>query len=139
MSLLQSVLSPEMSVLQHSSLCFTWTNLFNSSLCCARRWSTATCGAPGQLDCLSTRASAAPRRVCLQELLCAPEVSVDYIEHVLHYSCPSIRALCCTWKCLSSRACAAFVHFCLAELCAAPVLVCSLQEFCAALGRVCLQ
>jgi hypothetical protein len=39
----------------------------------------------------------------------------------------------------SSRACAAFVRFCLPELCSAPLLVCSLQEFCAAPGRVCLQ
>ncbi len=115
-----------------SSLCFTWTYLFNSSLCWARRWPTAACGAPRlsvyksqccTKTCLSTRtfvctggvcqiyrASAALMRVCLQELLCAPEVSIDYIELVLHYSCPSIRALCCTWKCLSSRACAAFVH-----------------------------
>ena len=100
------------------------------------------------LDCLSTRASAAPRRVCLQELMCAPEVSVKYIEPVLHlcvsvclqellcapevsvdyiepvlYLFLSVYNLCSTWKCLSSRACAAFVHFCLPELCSASVLV----------------
>jgi hypothetical protein len=36
------------------------------------------------LDCLSTRASAEPRRACVQELLRARVVSVDYIEPVLH-------------------------------------------------------
>jgi hypothetical protein len=36
------------------------------------------------LECLSTNASAAPRPVCLQELLFAPEVSADCIEPVLH-------------------------------------------------------
>jgi hypothetical protein len=34
------------------------------------------------ITCLSARTSAEPRRVCLQELLCAPEVSVKYIEPV---------------------------------------------------------
>jgi hypothetical protein len=78
-------------------------------------------------------------RVCLQELLCAPEVSVDYIEPVLHLFLSVYKSFVSPWKCLSSRACAAFVHFCLPELCSASVLVCSLQEFCAAPGRVCLQ
>jgi hypothetical protein len=52
-SSLYSILSPEVSVLQQLVV---------------------------HLDCLSTRASAAPRRVCLQELLCAPEVSADHTE-----------------------------------------------------------
>ncbi len=47
-----------------------------------------------------------------------------------------IKSICCV---LSSRACAAFVHFCPPELCSASVLVCNLQEFCAAPGRECLQ
>jgi hypothetical protein len=64
------------------------------------------------LDCLSTRASAAPKRVCLQLFLCAPEVSADYLEPVLHLcvSVYCIRALCCTWKRLSSRA--PMLHLC---------------------------
>jgi hypothetical protein len=123
-----------------SSLCFTWTYLFNNNLCCARRW-------PHQLvvhlDCLSTKASAAPRHVSLQELLCAPEVSVDYIEPVLlHFFMSFYKSFVLHLKVSvfkSIRAYAAFVHFCLPELCSAPVLVCSLQEFCAAPGHFCLQ
>ncbi len=54
--------------------------------------STAACAVPEDglqqlvvhLECLSTSASAAPRRVCLQELLFAPEVTADCIEPVLH-------------------------------------------------------
>jgi hypothetical protein len=70
------------------------------------------------LDCLSTRASAAPRRVCLQLLLCAPKVSANYLEHVLHYmrirllyksfvlhlEVSIFKSLCCTCESLSTRA-----------------------------------
>ncbi len=115
----------------------------------ARICSKAACAVPEDglqkpvvhLDCQSTRGSAAPRCVCLQELWCAPEVSVDYIEPVLHL-CVSVckifvlhlkvsvfKSLCCTCSmCMSVYP----------ELCAAPLLIC-LQEFCAAPGRVCLQ
>ena len=97
--------------------------------------STAACAVPEDglqqlvvhLECLSTSASAAPRRVCLQELLFAPEVSADCIEPVLHLrvsvykssvlhlevsvfksmcctcACLSTRALCCTCACVSTR------------------------------------
>jgi hypothetical protein len=92
------------------------------------------------LDCLSRRDSAAtpPRR--LQELLCASEVSVDYIHGLCAALCASV-CKSCTWKCMSSITCAALVRVCLPELCAArpaPKLVC-LQEFCAAPRRVYLQ
>jgi hypothetical protein len=57
-----------------------------------RQPSTAACAVPEDglqqlvvhLECLSTSASAAPSRVCLQGLLFAPEVSADCIEPVLH-------------------------------------------------------
>jgi hypothetical protein len=52
------------------------------------------------LDCLSTRASAAPRRVCLQELLCAPEVSVKYMEPVLHLWVSVYKSFCVHLRCL---------------------------------------
>jgi hypothetical protein len=100
-----------------------------------RLCSTAACAVPedglqqlvGHLECLSTNASTAPRRVCLQELLFAPEVSADCIEPVLHLrvsvykssvrhlevsvfksmcctcACLSTRALCCTSHCVSTR------------------------------------
>ncbi len=68
------------------------------------------------LDCQSIRGSAGPRRVCLQELWCEPQLSVDYIEPVLHL-CVSVcksfvlrlkvsvfKSLCCTCACLSTRA-----------------------------------
>ncbi len=133
------------SCLSCSSLCFTWTYLFNSSLCCmcqkmaySSLWCTWTVCLQEpvlhrdvsvyksfcvHLRCLSNIWSLfALMRVCLQELLCAPEVSVDYIEPVLHLSL-SVYNLCSTWKCLSSKACAAFVPFCVPELCSASVLV----------------
>ncbi len=63
------------------------------------------------LECLSTSASAAPRRVCLQKLLFAPEVSADCIEPVLHLSVSFykrsvlhlevsvFKSMCCTQCC----------------------------------------
>ncbi len=82
--------------------------------CLSTRAFVCTCGV-----CQIYGACAALMRVCLQELLCTLEVSVDYIEPVLHLFL-SVYNLCSTWKCLSSRACAAFVHF---YLCSASVLV----------------
>ncbi len=153
----QSVLSPEVSVLHQpgsvcpASACALPVRICSTAACAVPEdgLQHAACGAPGLSvyesqccteTCLSTRAfvctwgvyqiygaCAALMRVCLQELLCAPEVSVDYIEPVLHLFL-SVYNLCITWKCLSSRACAAFVHFCLPELCSASVLVWSLQE-----------
>ncbi len=84
-----------------------------------RLCSTAACAVPEdglqQLvvhpECLSTSASAAPRRVCLQELLFAPEVSADCIEPVLHLSVSFykrsvlhlevsvFKSMCCTQCC----------------------------------------
>jgi hypothetical protein len=72
--------------------------------------STAACAVPEDglqqlvvhLDCLSTRASAAPRRVCLQELLCAPEVSVKYIEPVLYLCVSAFKSFCVHLRCLST-------------------------------------
>ncbi len=129
----QSVLSPEVSVLQQLVLHLYPIPVQEQPVLCQKM-------AYSSLWCTWT--------VCLQEPVLHRDVSV-YKSFCVHlrclsslcctYSCPSIRALCCTWKCLSSRACAAFVHFCLPELCSAPVLVCSLQEFCTAPGRVCLQ
>jgi hypothetical protein len=84
--------------------------------------STAACAVPEDglqqvvvhLGCLSTRASAAPRHVCLQELCAAPgsvclqepvphECMSVCQSFVLHLSCLSIRVLCFTWMCLSTR------------------------------------
>jgi hypothetical protein len=81
--------------------------------------STAACAVPEDglqqlvvhLDGVSTRASAAPRRVCLHELLCAPEVSVDCIETVLHLFVSvyksfvlCLKSVCCICPFLSTRA-----------------------------------
>ena len=81
-------------------------------------------------DCQSTRGSAAPRRVCLQELWCAPQASVDYIEPVLHLYvsvCKSFvlhikvsvfKILCCTCACLSTSAlCCTFAYLSTIVLC----------------------
>ncbi len=93
------------------------------------------------LDCLSTRASAAPRLVCLQELLCPPEVSVDYIESVLHlflsvYKSFKIVLHLEVYICLQEPV----LHLCISgyqsfvlHLC---LCVYNLQEFCAAPGCV---
>ncbi len=66
--------------------------------------------------CQIYRACAALNRVCLQELLCAPEVSVDYIEPVLHLflsvyksfvqhlEVSVFKSLCCICAFLSPRA-----------------------------------
>jgi hypothetical protein len=108
--------------------------MFCSSLCCGSASSTAVNAVPVHgttgtkflitkflitkflITCLSTRASAEPRRVCLQELLCAPEVSVDYIEPVLHLflsvykifvqhlEVSVFKSLCCICAFLSTRA-----------------------------------
>jgi hypothetical protein len=78
-------------------------------------------------------------RVCLQELLCAPEVSVDNTEPVLHLFFSVYKSFLLHLEVSVFKSLAAFVHFCLPELCSASVLVCSLQEFCASPGCVCLQ
>jgi hypothetical protein len=89
-----------------------------------RLCSTAACDVPEDglqqlvvhLECLSTSASAAPRRVCLQELLFAPDVSADciapvlhlrvsvYKSSVLHLEVSVFKSMCCTCACLSTRA-----------------------------------
>ena len=92
----QSVLSPEMSAAACAS---------PGHIC-----STSACAVPEDglqqlvvhLDCLSARASAAPRRVCLQELLCDPEVSVKYIEPVLHLCVPVHKSFCVHLRGLST-------------------------------------
>ena len=94
------------------------------------------------LRCLSNiqyRACAALMRVCPQELLCAPEGSVDYIEPVLHLFLSVYKSFLLHLEVSVFKSLAAFVHFCLPQLCSASVLVCSLQEFCTAPGRFCLQ
>ncbi len=126
------------SLLQYSSLYCPRRCLSCSTVACAspgRQPSTAACAVSEgslqqlvvHLECLSTSASAAPRCVCLQELLFAPEVSADCIEPVLHLrvsvykrsvlhlevsvfksmcctcACLSTRALCCTCACVSTR------------------------------------
>ncbi len=73
----------------HICVCTVPGGVCPASACASpgRICSTADCAVPEDglsqlvvhLDCLSTRASAAPRHVCLQELLCAPEVYVDFI------------------------------------------------------------
>ena len=78
-------------------------------------------------------------RVCPQELLCAPEGSVDYIEPVLHLFLSVYKSFLLHLEVSVFKSLAAFVHFCLPQLCSASVLVCSLQEFCTAPGRFCLQ
>ena len=139
--LLQSMLSLGMYVcLFYSTVACTVPGGVCPAVACAspgRLCSTAACAVPEEglqqlvvhLECLSTSASAAPRRVCLQKLLFAPEVSADCIEPVLHLSvsfykrsvlhlevsvfksmcctcaCLSTRALCCTCACVSTRKC----------------------------------
>jgi hypothetical protein len=63
--------------------------------------------------CLSSRACAAPVRVCLQELCTAPERVC--LQECCTCACLSRRDLCCTWTCLPTRACAATMHVCLQE------------------------
>jgi hypothetical protein len=82
-----------------SNLCFTWTYLFNSSLCCVRKsWSTvqqlvlqmecsSTIAFVLHRTCLSTTACIAHERVCLQELCAAPG-RVCLQEQVLHLCVP---------------------------------------------------
>jgi hypothetical protein len=98
LSLLQQSVWPR-RCLSCSNLCFTWTYLFNSSLCCPEDGLQQLVL---HLDSLSQRVSAALKRVCLQELLYA-------------------------LRCLSIGACAALMRVHLQKLCAAPGRVC-LQE-----------
>jgi hypothetical protein len=131
----QSVLRPR-RCLFCSSFCFSWMYLFNSSLCYARRWPTAVCGAPGLSvyqsqccteTCLPTRAFVCTQGVCrLYRAVLHLCVSV-YKSFVLHLKVSVFKSQFCTCACLLST-----------RACAAPVLIC-LQEFCAAPGRVCLQ
>jgi hypothetical protein len=114
------------SLLQYSSLYCPRRCLSPAAACASpgRICSTAACAVPEDglkqlvvhLDCLSSKASAAPRRVCPQELSCAPEVSVDYIEPVLHLflsvyksfvqhlEVSVFKSLCCICAFLSTRA-----------------------------------
>ncbi len=137
----QSVLSPEVSVLQQLVLYLDTSVqqqpvLFQKMACLQQL--------VVHLDCLSTRASAAPRRSVYKSFCVHLRCPSNIWSLCCTYACLSTRAflytwgvclqyracaaLICAWKCLSSRACAAFVHFCLPELCSASVLVWSLQE-----------
>jgi hypothetical protein len=94
------------------------------------------------LGCLSTIACPAHLHVCLQELLCAPGVSV-YKRLCFTYACTSTKAFVCNWGvclqesvlhlcmsvyksfcvhlgCLSTRDCVALIHVCLQELLSIP-------------------
>jgi len=112
--LLQSMLSLGMYVcLFYSTVACTVPGGVCPAVACAspgRLCSTAACTVPEDglqqlvvhLDCLSTRASAAPRRVCQQELLWAPEVSVKYMEPVLHLCVSVYKSFCVHLRCLST-------------------------------------
>ncbi len=149
--LLQSMLSLGMYVrLFYSTVVCTVPGGVCPAVACAspgRQPSTAACAVREDglqqlvvhLECLSTSASAAPSRFCLQELLFAPEVSADCIEPVLHLrvfvymfsvlhlevsvfksmcctcACLSTRALCCTCACVSTRVLSAPGPVCLQE------------------------
>jgi hypothetical protein len=121
--LLQSMLSLGMYMcLFYSTVVCTVPGGVCPAVACAspgRLCSTAACAVPEDglqqlvvhLECLSTSASAAPRRVCLQELLFASEVSADCIEPVLHLSVSFykrsvlhlevsvFKSMCCTQCC----------------------------------------
>ncbi len=128
----QSVLSPEVSVLQqlvfhldvsvqqqpvlcqkmaYSSLWCTWTACLQEPV--LHRDVSVYKSFCVHLRCLSNTiygACAVLMSVCLQELLCAPEVSVDYKEPVLHLFLSVYKSFVSTWKCLSSRA---LLHLCI--------------------------
>jgi hypothetical protein len=98
-----------------SILCFTWTYLFNCSLCCARRWPTAACGAPGLSvyksqccteTCLPTGAFVCTWGVCrLHTVKPVLHLFVSvYKIFVLHLKVSVFKSLWCICAFLSTRA-----------------------------------
>ncbi len=65
--------------------CASSGRICSTAACAVPGWPTGACGA-------SVQESQCCTETCLQELLCAFEVSVGYIESVLHYACLSVRA-----------------------------------------------
>ncbi len=95
----QSVLSPEVSVLHQLVLYLDVSVQQQPVLCQKMAYSSLWCT---WTVCLREPVLHRDVSACLQELLCAPEVSVKYMEPVLHLCVSVYKSFCVHLRCLST-------------------------------------